>query len=206
MLVYNDPGPTVMTSALRIAIKASGRGSQCSGTNRKRRILERAPVICVSPRISRPSSNSAANLTSLTVAGKMCPLLAKTSDDRRTASTKSPVTSVRAARKRFPRLWPPRSPDPRNRYLNKRASKVESSDNAIMQLRMSPGGNICSSSRNLPELPPSSLTVTIADSESMSGGSSTCGPTNRFRPARSVDKPVPPPIETTLRLPSVLCK
>ena len=34
--------------------------------------------------------------TSLIVDGKMCPLLANTSDERRTASVKSPVTSVRA--------------------------------------------------------------------------------------------------------------
>ena len=32
-----------------------------------------------------------------------------------------------------------------------------------MQLRMSPGGSICNSSRRRPELPPSSETVTIAD-------------------------------------------
>ena len=69
-----------------------------------------------------------------------------------------------------------------------------------MQLRMSPGGSICNSSRSLPELPPSSETVTMADNESIHV-SSLRAPTNRFKPASNVDKPVPPPIATSLRLP-----
>ncbi len=45
----------------------------------------------------------------------------------------------------------------------KTRQQLESSESAIMQLRMSPGGSICNSSRRRPELPPSSETVTIAE-------------------------------------------
>ena len=57
-----------------------------------------------------------------------------------------------------------------------------------MQFRMSPGGMTPRSSRNRPELPPSSVTVTMTDK--------AAGPL--LSPRRSVDKPVPPPIETIL--------
>ena len=60
--------------------------------------------ICVSPLTTEPSSNSATSLTSLIVAGKMCPLLARISEESLIASVKSPVTSVIAARKRLPKL------------------------------------------------------------------------------------------------------
>ena len=85
---------------------------------------------------------------------------------------KSPVTSVNAARNRFPKLCPPSSPSPRKRYERDATADVESSESAIMQLRMSPGGSICSSSRRRPELPPSSETVTIAERLSIHIGSS----------------------------------
>src|SRR6185436_1247526 len=78
---------------------------------------------------------------------------------------------------------------------NNRERSVASSDSAIMQLRMSPGGRICNSSRKRPELPPSSETVTIADNEDSHSWSSFT-PTNCFNPASSVDRPVPPPIAT----------
>src|SRR5215218_1845730 len=123
----------------------------------------------------------------------MRPLLAKTSEERRTASTKSPVTSVSAARKRLPKLCPPRPPSPRKRYWKRRESSVESSDSATMQLRISPGGSICNSSRRRPELPPSSETVTIAERLSIHLSSSVL-PTSFFSPPRRQDSPVPPPI------------
>src|SRR6266545_7730839 len=129
----------------------------------------------------------------------MCPLLAKTSDDNLTASVKSPVTSVSAAKKRLPKLWPPSSPLPRNLYRNKRDNKFESSESAIMQLRMSPGGRICSSSRKRPELPPSSETVTIADSDSSHNSPLSCLDTYCLSPANRVDRPVPPPMATSFK-------
>src|SRR5262249_21795951 len=64
-----------------------------------------------------------------------------------------------------------------------------------MQLRISPGGNICNSSRKRPELPPSSETVTIADRLSIQIRSSVLL-TRVFRPASGVESPVPPPIAT----------
>lgn len=59
-----------------------------------------------------------------------------------------------------------------------------------MQLRMSPGGITPRSSRNRPELPPSSVTVTMTDRL----------PGPFLRPRSRVDRPVPPPMETILGL------
>src|SRR5882757_11210856 len=88
-----------------------------------------------------------------------------------------------------------------------------------MQFRMSPGGSILKSSRNRPDEPPSSVTVTTAESSRMlhgnegqgaGGGAWTPGAfpiriprlrsgvtTYRFSPRSRVDNPVPPPIATT---------
>ena len=55
-----------------------------------------------------------------------------------------------------------------------------------MQLRMSPIGGIPSSSRSLPDEPPSSATVTTAVRLLV------CS----LRPRSSVERPVPPPIAT----------
>src|SRR5271165_6852263 len=74
-----------------------------------------------------------------------------------------------------------------------------------MQLRMSPGGSILSSLRRRPLDPPSSLTVTTAQSSRMMGKSACAARisagerTKRFNPLRSVESPVPPPIATTRR-------
>src|SRR5690349_23854879 len=73
-----------------------------------------------------------------------------------------------------------------------------------MQLRMSPGGRMRFSRRKRPELPPSSVTVTIAARSetgrsavaSSSGRRTTCS----FRPRNSVESPVPPP-SATMRKP-----
>src|SRR5437899_2969835 len=87
-----------------------------------------------------------------------------------------------------------------------------------MQFRMSPGGSIFKSSRSRPDEPPSSVTVTTAESsrtvhrnERMGAGAFwvSCAPpiriprrrsgvtTYRFSPRSRVDNPVPPPIATT---------
>ena len=55
-----------------------------------------------------------------------------------------------------------------------------------MQLRMSPTAGMPSSSRSAPDEPPSSATVTIAVRLAV------CS----FRPRRSAERPVPPPIAT----------
>src|SRR4029453_7351948 len=68
-----------------------------------------------------------------------------------------------------------------------------------MQLRISPGGSICNSSRSRPELPPSSETVTIAESFEMRGSSVGRSLTRHFSPASKVERPVPPPIATRLK-------
>src|SRR2546425_8137203 len=88
-----------------------------------------------------------------------------------------------------------------------------------MQFRMSPGGSILKSSRSRPEEPPSSVTVTTAESSRIThrneglgraGGLCASGAppiripllrsgvtTYRFSPRSSVDNPVPPPMATT---------
>jgi hypothetical protein len=76
---------------------------------------------------------------------------------------------------------------------------------------MSPGGRIFRSSRNRPEEPPSSVTVTTAESSpivveapilgvdesSLGVLRRSCTGTNCFNPRSRVDRPVPPPIATT---------
>src|SRR6266478_9228149 len=70
-----------------------------------------------------------------------------------------------------------------------------------MQLRMSPGGRMRFSRRKRPELPPSSVTVTMAARSAMGRSavarSSVRRITCSFRPRSSVERPVPPPRATT---------
>src|SRR5579872_299039 len=73
-----------------------------------------------------------------------------------------------------------------------------------MQLRTSPGGSMLNSLRRRPLEPPSSVTVTTAQSSEildMSDPAETCGSptlaTYFLRPLSSVERPVPPPIATT---------
>src|SRR5947207_1566172 len=72
-----------------------------------------------------------------------------------------------------------------------------------MQLRISPGGRMRFSRRKRPELPPSSVTVTMAARSAM-GRSAVARPSVRritcsLRPRSSVESPVPPPRATTRR-------
>src|SRR5215469_17105204 len=73
-----------------------------------------------------------------------------------------------------------------------------------MQLRMSPGGKMRFSRRNRPELPPSSVTVTMAArseiGRSAVASSSARRTTCSFRPRNKVESPVPPP-RATMRKP-----
>src|ERR1051325_8451874 len=73
-------------------------------------------------------------------------------------------------------------------------SSCSSSASATMQLRMSPGGSIPNSLRSTPELPPSSVTVTIAPGSLLAHAPSAS--TYDFSPRNSVDRPVPPPMAT----------
>src|ERR1700756_1059971 len=133
----------------------------------------------------------------------MWPRVSRISDERRTASEKSEVRDVSAARKRLPKLCPSR-PDPLSkRWRKSLESRASSSLRATMQFRMSPGGNMLSSLRSRPLEPPSSLTVTTADRSRMTGAPrrgveiSAGVATKRFRPFSSVESPVPPPMATT---------
>src|SRR5438045_2108388 len=72
-----------------------------------------------------------------------------------------------------------------------------------MQLRMSPGGRMRFSRRKRPELPPSSVTVTIAVRSAMGcrrrAESSRRRVTYSLSPRSSVERPVPPPRATILK-------
>src|SRR5882724_2627522 len=131
----------------------------------------------------------------------MRPRMASTLLLTRMASVKSPVTWVRAARKRFPKLWPMRPRPAWKRYWNRRPRRASSFERATMQLRMSPGGRMRFSRRRRPELPPSSVTVTIAARSAMGRSavarSSVRRMTCSLRPRSSVERPVPPPRATT---------
>ena len=100
-----------------------------------------------------------------------------------------PVISVKAVRNRLPKLCPS-MPFPLVNLCSNTSPSNLSLDNATRHFLKSPGGIILKSLRNLPELPPSSVTVTIA--EILSEYS--------LIPFNSVDSPVPPPI-TTIRGP-----
>src|ERR1022692_111151 len=65
-----------------------------------------------------------------------------------------------------------------------------------MQLRISPGGRTSNSRRSRPELPPSSVTVTMAVISSAGTAGSPAFPKS-LSPCSSAESPVPPPIETT---------
>ena len=75
-------------------------------------------VILVSPRTRVPSSIKASSSMFDVVAGWMWPRVTRISEERRTASEKSWVIEVSAARNRLPKLWPSR-PEP----LSKRCWK-----------------------------------------------------------------------------------
>src|SRR3989475_5664874 len=71
-----------------------------------------------------------------------------------------------------------------------------------MQLRTSPGGSMLNSLRSRPLDPPSSVTVTTAQSSAIRADpSERCGyaalTTYFLSPLRRVERPVPPPIATT---------
>src|SRR5215469_422258 len=133
----------------------------------------------------------------------MWPRVNRISDESRTASEKSDVRDVNAARNRLPKLCPSR-PDPLSKRCRKSFdSRASSSLRATMQFRMSPGGSMLNSFRSRPEEPPSSLTVTTAERSQITGPAAAVDrisagvATKRFRPFSSVERPVPPPIATT---------
>src|SRR6266481_3622574 len=149
----------------------------------------------------RPFSSVATRCTFESVDGKMRPRMASTLLLTRMASVKSPVTWVSAARKRLPKLWPV-SPRPAwKRYWNNLPRRASSFESATTQLRMSPGGRMRFSRRKRPELPPSSVTVTMAARSAMGRWVLACSSVRRMtwslRPRSSVDSPVPPPRATT---------
>jgi len=136
----------------------------------------------VSPHTTVPSIRSAQRRTCRNVEGTTAPRILRTREHSWIARSKSPVTSVSAARNRLPNGCPDRSPSA-NRCWNSLPISDSSSASATRQLRMSPGGRIPSSRRRRPDEPPSSATVTTAV---RSTGAS-------LSPRNNDDRPVPPP-------------
>src|SRR6266852_2047806 len=133
----------------------------------------------------------------------MWPRVTRISEESRTASEKSEVREVRAARNRLPKLWPS-SPEPfSKRWRKSLDNRASSSLRATMQLRMSPGGSMLNSLRRRPLEPPSSLTVTTAHKSRMMGESGTVvgisagERTKSLSPLSSVERPVPPTLAPT---------
>src|SRR5579884_3280083 len=73
-------------------------------------------LMFVSPRTCEPSSIMASSCTLAEVAGRICARVARISDACLTATAKSPVIAVSAARNKLPKLWPSRSPELVKRY------------------------------------------------------------------------------------------
>src|SRR5574344_127137 len=167
---------------------ASGKALHSAGSVNNRLIFPCASGIADSPWITLPSSSSAANFISSKVDGKTRPLIDRTLEEAFTADTISPVIAHNAVKNKFPKLCPSRPSPLLNLYLKSLVTKSSSSAKAVIQCLISPGGKIPKDSLSLPELPPSSPTVTIA--------------VRLFviflTPLKSIDKPVPPPIATTL--------
>src|SRR5713101_6004177 len=184
-----------------MASTALGRGRTERGKSVSFLIGTRLAVMRVSPLTLRPFCRVATRDTLEIVEGKMRPRMARTLLLTRTASAKSPVTWVRAARKRLPKLWPIKPRPAWKRYWKRRPRRASSFERATMQLRMSPGGRMRFSRRKRPELPPSSVTVTMAARSAMGRSvlarSSVRRMTSSLRPRRSVERPVPPPRATT---------
>ena len=152
------------------------------GSSQTRRQGPSPAAMFVSPQTSSPFSRSAHSRMLWSVEGSTLPRILRTRLHSSMARSKLPVTSASAARKRFPKGWPERSPSAK-RCWKRRPMSDSSSASATRQLRMSPGGSTPSSRRRRPEEPPSSATVTIAV---MSSG-------ERLSPRRSDARPVPPP-------------
>ena len=100
----SEPGPMVIRSADAIASRVCGKGFTSGGTSTSSLIRPLLAVIMVSPRTRVPSSMTASSSILDVVAGKMCPRVSKISADNLTASAKSLVIEVNAARKRLPKL------------------------------------------------------------------------------------------------------
>ena len=103
--VYSDPGPTMINSAARIAVSASGLISASAGSRKTRSMCSAPYGTFDSPtRTSLPAV--AQRTTSRSVDGTIWPRTARTRPDSRMACSKSPVISAIAVMKRFPNECP----------------------------------------------------------------------------------------------------
>src|ERR1035437_9584893 len=182
--VYREPGPMTTSSAFKIACAASGLSRAPSGFRKTWLIGAFCFGILDSPSTVCPLME-ATSVTSCRVDGMMVPLTASTLPDSRSACSKFPVTSAIAMMKRLPKEWPSSEPSV-NRWSKSCFISGSASASAMRHCRKSPGGRIRYSSRSLPDDPPSSATVTMADRLEV----------YVFRPRSSELRPVPPPMAT----------
>ena len=160
MLVYSEPGPNVITSALAIASRASLTGCERPGLRKILSIDWRLLLILLSPEMMLPSASRASSVTLAAVAGKILPRIARISEESRTALAKSPVIWLSAARNKFPKLCPfkPRARcEPVLKQPREQRLIFRQSHHAVADIT---GRQNIQSRRRRPELPPSSLTVT----------------------------------------------
>ena len=178
-----------MASALTRARKTSGRGRGL-GSRDRRRIGRRFSTIAVSPTRTCPEYISARSRTSSPVVGRTRPRSPSICPNWLTASGKLPVIWVSAVSMRLP-MGCAASPI---RCCRSCLKGEFVSTKAARQLRTSPGGRTPNSWRSLPELPPSSVTVTTAVIVSFDTGPvfADCW----HSPSRTAGRPVPPPSAT----------
>ena len=125
----------------------------------------------------------ASSRTNSLLAGSTLPFTASTLEDSFSAVSTSPVTCAIAAMNRLPKLWPDSWLSPSKRCWKSFSIRGSVSANATRQFLRSPGGIMPSSSRSLPDEPPSSATVTTAVTLEVA-----C-----LMPRSSTDRPWPPP-------------
>ena len=197
--VNQDPGPSTIQSASSTTSTDSGQAGGSSGASRT---AHTSPVVfatrglAADPWRSRPAFAGPGRSRRPRSPAARRPSAAP-DPPRRAAwptmsspATGSPSRSHSPAISRLPRAWPLSGPSPSKRYCSTSAQvRPDSSSphSAARAIRRSPGGRQFSSSRSRPEEPPSSATVTIAVSWSVT--------------RRSADSdaasPWPPPKATT---------
>ena len=144
-------------------------------------------VILLSPSIISPFSSSANNFILSKVTGKTLPVIAKIFEVSCIPRIKSLYISAIATKNKLPKLCPFRFPS-LNLYFINLSIDFSVFAREIKQALISPGGITPKSSLSIPELPPSSATVTIA----------VISLKYFFKPLRIVELPVPPPMVTIL--------
>src|SRR5208282_409215 len=199
-LVNHEPGPNTTQSASSTARTASGTAGGSGGSSVIDRTWPGVVAHSTCPRTVLTSSGLAgsapttsATMSSGTAAiGSTRPPVPSSRPTQSRPATVSPSRSHKATMSRLPTAWPARSQSPPNRCCTTLLQVVPHSSSphsAASAILRSPGGRTPKSRRSRPLDPPSSATVTIAMSSSVT-----------LRNADSdAASPCPPPSATALR-------